>query len=68
MHRPGLFNVHQLKNISLNLTPGKIQLENIPFLQTGLLERMAYVPNHLLYLISLQSDGALSCKYMFLTL
>lgn len=53
MHRPGLFNVCQLKNIPFNLTPGKIQLENAPSIQTGLFESIACVCAvfHCIYLV-----------------
>lgn len=66
MRRPGLSNIYQLKNIPFNLTPGKIQLENTPFIQTGLLESIAFVPNHFLYLLSLRNDGASHVNTCFL--
>lgn len=59
---------YQLKNILFNLSQGKIQLENIPFIGSGLFESVAYVPSCLLYLLSSQNDGALSCEWLLINM
>ena len=63
IYKPGLLNVYQLKNIPFNLTQGKIQLENIPFIQTALFDSIKpmYLAIYYIYLVH-RNDGALSCK------
>lgn len=65
IHRPGLLNVYQLGNIPFNLTQGKIQLENIPFIRTGCLKVLPMYPAiYYVYLVH-RNDEALSCKYVY---
>lgn len=42
-----------------------MQLGNTPFTLTGLFESVAYVPNHLLYLLSPTDNETLSRKQVF---